>query len=177
MTIQPTRRTDDSGSHDGSGAILLQTVRSELADERARKDSIESRALTLAAGAAAATALVFGLGSDYSGRWQTLFFILLGIVGLLFLTTMAFGWWCARLMAYKQPELTEIRRLVEGGEVADNWPMDLYVAEGLMTTLEDARLKDDQKAAWLDRAFATFLVGVIVVGIDLVIVVADRLVS
>jgi MFS family permease len=175
MAIQhPTTRTDDSGSGDGAGATLLATVRAELADERLRKDSIESRALTLAAGAAAAIALVFGLGADYSGRWQTAFFILLGLAGLLFLAASATGWWTVRLLEYKQPQLAEIRRLVKGGRVPDDADLALYVATGLMTSLEDAREKNDGKAEWLERAFALFLSGAVVVGIELMIVVADR---
>lgn len=176
MSIHPARPTD-SGSHEGSGTTLLDTVRGELAEERARKESLESRALTLSAAAATATALVFGLGAGYQGRWQTAFFILLGLAGLLLLAASATGWWTVRLVFYERPDLSALRRLVEGGAVPENWPLDLYVAGGLLDTLEDARKQNDEKTKWLDRAFATFLFGALVIGIELVIVVADKVIG
>ena len=71
------------------GEDLLAALRIELANERARKASIESRAMTLGAGAAAGIALVLGLASDYVGRWEKLSFALLAYSGGLFLLAAA----------------------------------------------------------------------------------------
>jgi hypothetical protein len=158
-----------------TGKDLLETVRGELADERARKDSIESRALTISAAAAGATALVFGLGSDYSGRWQGLFFFLLWTTGVLFLTASGLGWWSVRLVHYEQPKLEELRRLVDGGGDPDIDDLNLYVADGLMSALEDARSNNNDKVGWFERAFTVFFIGVGFVALELGVVVADKI--
>jgi MFS family permease len=173
MALDPKSEPGDGESHLGLGTELLAAVRSELADERARQASLESRAMTLAAAAAAATALIFGLGTDYVGRWRTAFFIVLGVAGLTFLLASARAWSVARLRTYDQPKIAEFRRLIDEGWDEDVDELRVYIADGTMTALESARANNDQKAQAFDTALLFLIAGVIAVAAELVIVVLD----
>jgi hypothetical protein len=167
--------SDQPETVEGIGADLLAAIRSELADERARKTSLESRALTLSAAAAAAIALVFGLGSDYTGRWQVAFYVVLGVSGVSFLAAAANGWWAARVVDYEQPQLEEFKRLLDEGWEDSLDDFRIYVADGVMTALESARSRNDARAQAFERAFSLLLAGSAFVAIELLIVVLDSL--
>jgi hypothetical protein len=179
MAINPTPAPGDSGSSEKLGPTLLATVRAELADERMRQGSIESRALTLAAGAATAAALVLGLGGRYGGRWATLFFIVLGVAGVLFLLSIGFAWWSVRLVNIEQLDIVELGRLVDGGALPEGREVDpeLYVATGLMSSLQDARTADNKKTKWFERAFYAFLLGVCAVAVEIGVVILDKVLA
>jgi len=177
VAINPKSNTRNGEAGGGLGAELLAAVRSELADERARQASLESRAMTLSAAAAAATALIFGLGTDYSGRWQTAFFILLGAAGLIFISSSVVAWSVARLREYDQPKVGEYRRLLDEGWDEDVDDLRRYIADGTITALESARANNDNKARSFDRALFLLIGGALVVGSELVIVVLDELLS
>src|SRR5712691_4247178 len=97
------------------GGELLEQLRLELAEERSRKASLESRALTASAAAAAAVTILLGLGSQYSGRWQTLFFVLLLVGSLAFLATALFGWLTAKVVGYEEISLDEYEGVLDDG--------------------------------------------------------------
>ena len=158
---------------EGLGGELLAAVRIELADERARKASLESRALTLSAAAAAVIALIFGLGTDYDGRWQAPFFVILGVSGLCFLAAAMLGWWAARITTYDQPQIEEFRRLLDEGWDKGVDELQTYVADGVMTALESARTQNDKRADALERAFFLLIAGSSLVGVELVLVVLN----
>jgi MFS family permease len=173
MALRSESKPDDNQPEDPVGGELLAAARAEIADERARAASLESRALTLSAAAAGATALIFGLGADYVGRWRIAFFVFLGLAGLFFLGSAVAAWSVARLRSYEQPQLEEYRRLIDEGWDRGLDELRLYIADGTMTALENARKKNDEKAGLFEKALAFLLVGVVAVGIDLGFVVLD----
>jgi MFS family permease len=130
--------------------------------------------MTLAAAGATATALVFGLGADYSGRWQTVFYLLLLLAGLLLLAASAFGWWVAKVRDYEQPDLDEFQRLLLEGWEDGAEKLRVYIATGILAAAQAARAVNDMKAKALDRAFACLVLGVLCVAAVLAIVVLDR---
>jgi MFS family permease len=174
MAVQPSSRLGDHGPQEPVGPILAAAIRAELADERARGESIHTRAMTLAAGAAAAAAIVFGLGSDYQGRWQVLFFILLLVAGLLFVASLWMAWWAVRIADHHQADLDEFQRLVDEGGDPDEPDLELYISTALIKTVKGAQEVNTQKSKWLRRALPAFLVGTVVVAAELGVVVADK---
>lgn len=153
---------------------LLAALRLELAEERARKSSLESRGLTLSAGAATATALLFGLGTNYSGRWQPVFFSLLLAGGLAFFSAAFLGWRAARTFDYGEIDPRFFDDIFAGKEEMTPEELREYLAEGALDVLKRARSLDDHKEKSFRRGYSALAVGALAVVAELALVFADR---
>jgi hypothetical protein len=118
---------------------------------------------------------VFGLGSDYQGRWQKAFFALLLLAGLCFLGALILGWLVARLLSYEQPQIAEFDRLLSEGWDDDLDSLRLYIADGIMAALSSARQLNDRKANLYEKALVLLTAGAFVVGVELGLVVFDKI--
>jgi len=162
---------------EGIGEELLSSLRAELTDERARHDTLGSRALTLSAASATSIALLYGLGSDYSGRWQDFFFAVLLLAGLCLLAATVSGWSVVRISDHDQPDLDEFDRLLNEGWNENLDSFRLYVADGVLTALKSSREIGNEKAADFKRALGLLFVGSALVAVEIAIVAVDRWVS
>lgn len=154
---------------------FLDALRMDLAEERARKDSLERRGLTLAAAAATSTALLFGLGTNYEGFAQPLFFGILFLGGLAFLSSAFFGWRASALLEYSEWALKDYDRIHEVGWDESAEEFRYYMAASLIDSLRDARAKNNQKAERFEWALRLLLIGAGLVVLELLLVVIDRI--
>ena len=81
---------------------------------------------------------------------------------LLFVAAAGLSWWSARIVTFDLLDLKELRRIVSAeGSIPEVPPedMSIYVADGLMTTLESARANNETRAKTFEKAFAVLLLG------------------
>jgi len=163
----------DRPNGDGVEQELLQALRDELSEERARKESLERRGLSVAAGSATATALLFGLGADYSGRWQLVFFAALTLGGLCFLMSAFFGWRISALRKYSEIDIDALERIRAEGWSESIEDFRAYLAAGVYDTIKEARTNNDTKARFYEVALKFLLAGLGSVVALLIIVFLD----
>jgi hypothetical protein len=172
--IYPHKPSDSGGTIEED---LLQALRDELAEERSRKESLERRGLTISAAAATSTALLLGLGSGYTGIGRDWFFVVLGIGGLAFLVSAALGWGVSQVQAYREVDLKEYQKVVDDGWPEGTEEFRLFLANGIIDTIQHARKKNDRKADRFQRATWSLLFGAGAVVVTLGFVVVDQLSS
>jgi hypothetical protein len=168
----PVQAGGDSGDYAGE---LLASLRAELAAEEARRESFGTRGTAMAAAAGASAALLFGLGSRYSGEFKVPFFVLLLVGGLLFLVSAIFGWRTMQLQKYAVIDPRTFDDVLESGWDEDLPAFQLYMAEGTLNALRSAREQNEKRADNLDRALKWLLLGVAAVAAELVLVVAAHI--
>ena len=155
-------------------AELLAALRGELIEERSRKSSLENRSLALAAAGGAAATLLLGLGRDYSGRWQDLFFVLLLIGCLSFLGTAFSGWLASRVAQYAEIDTKEFDSILAGESTKTTDELRRWLAEGVLASLMSARTNNDKKAKLFERSLRFLVIGTGVISVELVLATLDR---
>lgn len=136
---------------------IVNACKDEVAEERARKDSVERRSLTVAAGSAAAAAVLLGLGGrrGLDSPLALAAFVLggasLAVAGLL-------GWWAARPRAYDELDPADLKREIDSDD-DDVLELRRFLARGLLDRLDSARTLNDRKAALLRAASLLLMVG------------------
>jgi hypothetical protein len=171
----PPPRAQSGDLGEGVEEELLAALRLELSEERSRKASLETRSLTVAAAAGAATTLLLGLGNSYKGRWQDAFFSLLLAGSLCFLACAVLGWINSFVRAYQEVDLSVFDDVLERGWSGTRTEFKAYLAEGVLAALSDARKKNDQKATLFTVSLLSLVSGAAFVSIELVLFLLDRI--
>ena len=173
---QPT--PSESAGGGGIEKDLLEALRAELAEERARKDSLEKRGLAVAAGATTALALLLGLGSRYSGTGQQVFFTVMGLGAVAFLASAYLGWRTSRSMEYSEIALKEFEGILkEGWTEGSSDDFRLFLADGVLDTIADARSKNGEKEKSFRWSLTALFAGAASVVVQIAFVFVDRVLS
>jgi hypothetical protein len=156
---------------------LLAALRAELQEERARKASLDSRSLTIAAASATATTLLLGLGKDYGGKWPKVFFGLLFLGSICFLIASVLGWTNSRPLIYQEIDTKTFDEVLEKGWDKTREEFQNYMSEGALAALTDARTKNHDKADQFSRALQFLVFGAGIVSVELFLVFLSHVVS
>jgi hypothetical protein len=177
MATAAHRSHDDPHGGGGIETDLLEALRSELGEERARKESLERRGLAVAAAATTSLALLLGLGSNYAGVGRSAFFVVLSLGSLCFLISAYFGWRTSQALKYSEIALVEFQQILQNGWTEGS-PEDfrLFLADGVLDTIVDARKKNSSKADLFDRSLIFLLGGAALVLIAIGFVFVDRVI-
>jgi hypothetical protein len=171
----PNPKPSESAGGGGIEQDLLDALRAELAEERARKDSLEKRGLAVAAGATTSLALVLGLGSRYSGAGQQVFFTVMILGALAFLASAFWGWRTSKSMEYSEISLKEFERILEHGWTegsADDFR--LFLADGVLETIAGARSNNNEKEEAFRWSLTALFAGAAFVVVQIAFVFVDR---
>jgi hypothetical protein len=156
---------------------LLASLRAELQEERARKASLDTRSLTIAAASATATTLLLGLGRDYAGKWPKVFFALLFLGSICFLIASVTGWENSRPQDYQEIDAKAFDDVLANGWAGTREEFQNYMSEGTLAALRDARKRNDGKAKQFSEALAFLTVGAGIVSAELLLVLLSHFVS
>lgn len=147
----------------GIAEELLDAIREELDEERSRKASIESRLLTLSGAAAASLAILFGLGKDYSGRYETGIFIVLLLAGVCFAISIFLAWRGLQVRDYEEIKPDDLRSYLTDLERESDGLTLSHLRQDLcdvsLRVLEGARGHNDTKAGNVRDAVTVLGVG------------------
>lgn len=157
----------DGAPGPGGDEVLTGYVLDVLAEERARKASLEARGASLVTSAGAVVTLVLAIatfGADEARGTRAGVWLLVAAVLFLFLSA-ACGAWLNRPVRYDEPKPGSLRHAIEDGWEGAATAARRAVAKNAVDILEDARQKNGRKARWLTTGTILLVLAVLAIAL------------
>lgn len=154
-----------------AGDYYSELIQEQLNEERARKASLEGRALAVVPISGLLATVLLAVASPTFGetnhtthlaivRWGTM------IAFVLFLLAIIFALIANRLKGYDEPKLAYLRHLRDKVDWSDSPDVGRKVlVDARLGVLKDARCRNSKKAQWVSRALLCEMVAVIAVAV------------
>ncbi len=144
-----------------------------LAEERARKASLEARGAALVTASGAFVTLVLAVAAlSSSARLPSPARWLLVAASVCFLLSAACGAWLNKPADYEEPSSDSLSQIIERGWERDSQVARKAVADNIVKVLGAARTANDRKACWLVKGSALHVTAIIGVAMAAAIAIA-----